>query len=316
VKITMAGDQLSHLLIRPLCSLRWAVTTISVLVDGAVTGNLPVELENHRRSRAGQPRVLRPRPPRSRRRPFREQPCASPWSSRRLNALLRGLPDATRYLEVGVAMGLTLESIEAPTRLGVDPAPTFDLSRLPKGLEFFKGTSDDFFHQLDSDVYFDVVFLDGLHTFEQVYRDLLNTLAHLPDGAILIDDTVPSDEVSALPDQGASFARRRELGLPGLPWHGDVWKLVVSVARYHPELDFRTILGSGNPQTLLWKTHPHAEIAAPRPDAVEEIAALTYSEVFSGGLPRLFRPCDEHEALSACLTRLGPRRLTASSIAT
>jgi hypothetical protein len=183
-------------------------------------------------------------------------------------------------------MGLTLESIEAPTRLGVDPAPKFDLSRLPKGLEFFKGTSDDFFQQLDSDVYFDVVFLDGLHTFEQVYRDLLNTLAHLPDGAILIDDTVPSDEVSALPDQGASFARRSELGLPGLPWHGDAWKLVVSVARYHPELDFRTILGSGNHQTLLWKTQPHAEIAAPRPDAVEQIAPLTYS-VALGGPTRL-----------------------------
>jgi hypothetical protein len=70
VKITMTGDQLSHFLIRPLCSLRWAVTTISVLVDGAVTGNLQVELENHRRSRAGRPRVLRPRPPRSQGRPL------------------------------------------------------------------------------------------------------------------------------------------------------------------------------------------------------------------------------------------------------
>lgn len=279
-----------------------------LLVDMATTGNLLLELEDRRRCRAGQPRLLRPRPLRSGRRPPREQACASPWSSRRINALLRGLPNAARYLEVGVERGLTLESIKVQMRLGVDPAPKFDLSRLPKGLEFFNGTSDEFFQKLQPDVFFDVVFLDGLHVIEQAYRDLRNALAHVRDGAVLIDDTVPSDEVSAMPDQRASLTRRREMGLEGEPWHGDVWKLVVCVARYHPELDFRTIEGSGNPQTLLWRRRTGVEIAQPSPDVLREVAELAYGDVFAEGVPDLFRPCGEQEALSACLTAVGPRR--------
>lgn len=273
------------------------VATENLLVE---LENLLVELENQRRLKTGQPRVLLPKPPRA--------GAAQLWSPRRINALFRGLPCAGRYLEIGVESGFTLENIEVDARWGVDPAPRFDLSRLPRRVEFFEGTSDEFFQQLGHDTDFDVAFIDGLHTFEQTYKDLLNTLAHLRDGAVLLDDTVPSDEISAIPDQRASLARRRELGLDGRPWHGDVWKLVVCVARHLPELDFRTILGTDNPQTLLWRKHRGVDVTRPDVDAVREVAELSYGDVFADGVPDLFRPCSEHEALSACLTVVSPRR--------
>jgi hypothetical protein len=244
----------------------------------------------------GQPDVLRATP-------------MSGWSCspRRINALLRGLPGAERYLEVGVARGRTLQNVDVEVRWGVDPAPRFDVSRLPKGLEFFEETSDAFFQHLATDTYFDLVFLDGLHTFEQTYRDLLNTLAHLRDGAVLIDDTVPLDEASAIPDWAESMARRRELGLKGKQWHGDVWKLVLCMDRHMPDLDFRTIVGSGNPQTLVWLKQPAIEVAQPD-DAFADLAELSYGEVFADGVPSAFRPCSEDEAISACLDVVGPRR--------
>ena len=117
-----------------------------------------------------------------------------------------------------------------------------------------------------------------------------------------------------MPDLRASLARRSELGLEDQPWQGDVWKLVVHVARHHPELEFRTILGSGNPQTLLWRKQSGVDMAQPSVDAVREVADLSYGDVFVGGLPELFRPCVESEAISTCLGVLGPLRLSRRKI--
>ena len=46
-------------------------------------------------------------------------------------------------------------------------------------------TSDEFFATLRRSKRFDVAFLDGLHTFDQTYRDMINTFAHLRDGVML-----------------------------------------------------------------------------------------------------------------------------------
>jgi len=43
-------------------------------------------------------------------------------------------------------------------------------------------TSDEFFSTLRPSKRYDVAFIDGLHTFEQTYRDVINTFAHLRSG--------------------------------------------------------------------------------------------------------------------------------------
>jgi hypothetical protein len=96
-----------------------------------------------------------------------------------LNALLRGT-HAVSYLEIGVDEGRTFENVVCAERWGVDPSPKFDMSRLPDGATFFRLTSDEFFAGLSAEKGFDVVFLDGLHTFEQTYTDLVNALARGP----------------------------------------------------------------------------------------------------------------------------------------
>lgn len=145
---------------------------------------------------------------------LRQVPIEDPhnWSVRRISAIARAFPDMVSYLEVGVEKGATFENVPLRLRVGVDPSPKFDLSTLPPRADFFAGPSDSFFAQLDPAEQFDVVFLDGLHTFQQTYRDLINALEHCPRGIILVDDVVPSDEVSAIPDLETSFAERQRRG--------------------------------------------------------------------------------------------------------
>ena len=56
-----------------------------------------------------------------------------------------------------------------------------------KNLKKFKTTSDDFFIKDKED--FDIIYVDGLHTYNQVKKDLINALKALKsDGIIICDD--------------------------------------------------------------------------------------------------------------------------------
>ena len=257
-----------------------------------LSGNGPTSAANRRREAAGQPRLLYRRPV-----PFGPQM----HSPRRINALLAGLPSRSDYLEIGVFTGFTLQDVRAPHRVGVDPDPRFDVTDLPRGIEFHTLESDAYFAALDPAARFDVAFIDGLHTYEQTYRDLINALAHVRDGVILLDDTVPDDELTAIPDQAESLAVRAAAGITGLRWHGDVWKVVVAISRLHPELSYRTITNRGNGQTVVWRTSPDEPVATPSPAELEAIGALTYAEVLADGLPDWFNPMDEDAAIRAAL---------------
>lgn len=188
----------------------------------------------------------------------RVQPSSTPgYSARRLNKIASKMAACDRYLEVGVAQGLTLERIEIPLRWGVDPEPQFDTGRIPRGIEFFEGTSDEFFRQIDSRQEFDLVFLDGLHIWQQTYRDLLSTLNHASRGAlVLIDDVVPDDALSAMTDYAAALAAKDAAGIHDGRWHGDVFKVLRVIEEHHPELKFVLLRNSGersdNPQALVW----------------------------------------------------------------
>lgn len=260
-------------------------------LEFAISGNLPRELSNRRRLAGGSRRVLLARP------------LVGPslnWSSRRLNALARGL-HADRYLEIGVEYGYTLENVRVQRRVGVDPAPRFELSSLPGGIVFHELESDVFFAALDESETFDLAFLDGLHTFEQTTTDLFNTLRHVPHGVALIDDTFPPNALAGLPELEESLSLQRDAAIEPLAWMGDVWKLVVLIDRYLPQLDFRTIVGGGNVQTLVWRRDHDQVIDGPSEAEMAEIETLSYDSVFTSGLPPSFRPSSERAAIVACL---------------
>ena len=100
-------------------------------------------------------------------------------------------------------------------------------------------TSDDFFRSqgrlLERGI--DVALLDGLHTYDQTLRDVLNTLPRLkPGGVIVIHDCNPATELAATPAPSYEHLMERMPGWCG-DWNGDVWKVMVHLRSLRPDLE-------------------------------------------------------------------------------
>ena len=75
--------------------------------------------------------------------------------------------------------------------------------------------------------------VDGLHTAEQSYRDVINSLVWLSDsGTIVLHDCNPASEVAALPTMAMAWRRPDFTG----EWNGDVWKTIVRLRATRPDL--------------------------------------------------------------------------------
>ncbi|HXV01633.1 MAG TPA: class I SAM-dependent methyltransferase, partial [Caulobacteraceae bacterium] len=89
-------------------------------------------------------------------------------------------------------------------------------------------TSDAFF--AGNEERFDVVFIDGLHTYDQARRDVVNALAVVRSGGwIAVHDMFPRDWIEEHVPQ-ISTSR----------WTGDPWKVAFELA-VSPDVDFRLI---------------------------------------------------------------------------
>ena len=127
------------------------------------------------------------------------------------------------YLEIGVNTpsqpGYNWVGVEVKTKHGVDP--NVDTT--------FKMTSDEFFEKAIEQSY-DIVFVDGLHIFEQAHRDIINSLENLNDGGVIVvHDCNPTEEIT----------QRRERASDA--WHGDVWKAIVKLRIERPDLSIHTV---------------------------------------------------------------------------
>ena len=230
------------------------------------------------------------------------QPVGTPVRLRRL-VKLSAMLSAKNYLEVGVSHGSTFFGVDIPTKDAVDPKFQFDVkSKIKAGIQFHEVTSDDFFSKLDWSIKYDLIYLDGLHTFEQTYRDFCNSLQHIHENSvILIDDTFPNDVFSSIPNQRLCGELRKKFGTPaGGAWHGDVYKTVFAIHDFHPGFNYRTIVGSGNAQTLIWPSK--SGWRSPLFKSLEEISILSYTDLLESYT--LMRPTEEDEALSLCISEL------------
>lgn len=122
------------------------------------------------------------------------------------------------YLEIGCDDDQLFSKISIQEKIGVDPVSGGN----------YRAKSDDFF---DKNVKkFDLVFIDGLHEYHQVKKDILNSIKFLnKEGIILVHDCLPrSISAQAVP-------RFRNI------WNGDVWKAIVELRTY-PNLEIFTCL--------------------------------------------------------------------------
>ena len=173
-------------------------------------------------------------------------------SSKRINAIGQSIGGIKRYLEIGVAKGSTFFKVNAKEKHAVDPRFRFDVkTRFEHKEEFYYNmTSDEYFSKIKTDKYFDIIFLDGLHTYNQTLRDFINTLSVSHERTIwIIDDTVPVDEISAEPDLNKVRSIRRIQDSNDETWMGDVYKVVVFIESFFKQFTCLTLEGHG--QTLV-----------------------------------------------------------------
>jgi hypothetical protein len=185
---------------------------------------------------------------------------------------------AKRYLEIGVHAGKTFHALDFPEMDAVDPYFVFDpLDHARDGRRYFPVTSDQFFASPPDAKPYDLIFLDGLHTFEQTFRDFCATQALAHAGTVwLIDDTGPNDIFSAIPDQDLALELRAAHGSDSPGWNGDVFKTVFALHDFFPNFDYRTITNNGRPQTMVIR-HPRTGFA-PRWNNLESISRAGYVE--------------------------------------
>lgn len=93
------------------------------------------------------------------------------------------------YLEIGVLDCVNFNNIIVDEKIGIDPEPKVLNENI------IKITSDNFFKELSDDIKFDIIFIDGDHTYEQVIKDIQNSLKHLSvNGIIIMHDVITQHE--------------------------------------------------------------------------------------------------------------------------
>jgi len=197
-----------------------------------------------------------------------------------VNQAILDLYESPSYLEIGVFDGNTFNAVRAARKVAVDIAFSCDLEQeraavVGQDVHFHECPSDDYFAHVVGDEQFDVIFIDGLHTFDQTLRDLLNAIGHLRDGGtIVIDDVLPPSYAASLPSQQDSNAFRAARGIRKPDWMGDVYRVIFFLRDYLPAYSFATLI-ENHGETVLWK-QTRAVDAAPRP--VEEISRLSFAD--------------------------------------
>ena len=113
------------------------------------------------------------------------------------------------YLEIGCDNDENFSQINIENKIGVDPLKGGTL----------RMTSDEFFKK--NQIKFDIIFLDGMHTYEQTIKDIDNSIKFLnKNGIILVHDCLPKKIWNQVVPRMYGH------------WNGDVWKAIVHSRTY------------------------------------------------------------------------------------
>ena len=125
--------------------------------------------------------------------------------------------NAKKYLEIGMGPGDNHNNILCEYKICVDPFPMVSVT--------YPISSDDYFKEHKEK--FDVIFIDGLHWSEQVYKDIINSLEVLNDGGYIIcHDMNPHSEII----QHYPCIKEGE-------WTGDCWRAWVKLKKERTDLN-------------------------------------------------------------------------------
>jgi hypothetical protein len=188
------------------------------------------------------------------------------------------------YLEIGVNRGETFHALQAGRKVAVDPHFLFSQEEREPSEEvtYVEVTSDEYFASREPGPKFDVIFIDGLHTFDQTLKDLLNSVLLLQEhGVMIVDDVIPSSYDASLRDFEQVAELRKQTKQLGVVWEtddswmGDVYKIPFFVEQFMQQMSFATV-AENHGQSVIWRQTRPSE-ALPEAD-FEGIARLDFRD--------------------------------------
>ena len=203
----------------------------------------------------------------------------------RYNRMLKRMHIALKpswYLEVGTFSGKSL-ALANCNIVAVDPKFKIRnpvINSTGKELFFFQQTSDDFFAMpflARNKIRFDFAFLDGLHKFEFLLRDFMNAEKVMANGGVIaLHDCCPGSYDMAVREQR-----------PG-KWTGDVWKTLLILLRYRPDLDIQVANSQPTGLVVVRNLDPNNQVLDKNyDDLLAEYSPMTL-EKLDGGLAGLY----------------------------
>ena len=110
------------------------------------------------------------------------------------------------YLEIGVDRHECFDAVKAKIKESVAPNPRACPTHLMYSDEFWKKNTEKY----------DIIFIDGLHHGDQVYRDILGAIKHTArnDSVVVLHDCNPPNVI-------AGRHNLKDFNKGG--WNGDVW---------------------------------------------------------------------------------------------
>jgi glycosyl transferase family 2/methyltransferase family protein len=203
----------------------------------------------------------------------------------------------TSYLEIGVARGASI-ALAGPSTvaIGVDPQPMISFP-FKAETHIFCETSDAFFAggrlpPLLNREPLALAFIDGLHVFAQALKDFMEVEACCSShSVVLIHDTVPLSEDTQTPVRQRKF------------YTGDVWKTVLCLKHYRPDLDIVTIATPWTGLTMVTNLDPASRVLRDNfEEAVSRFVDTPYASL-DGTLDALLNVVpNDWEAVAARLT--------------
>lgn len=176
------------------------------------------------------------------------------------------------YVEIGVSKGDSITLVRPETRaIGIDPEPKVKVP-LGANTSIQVATSDDYFanHDVSAELGglpIDLAFIDGMHRFEFALRDFINIEKHCSaQSTILIHDCYPLTRLTAERERKTLF------------WSGDIWRLILILRKYRPDLSVNVIATAPTGLGVVRRLDPGSGVLAERmQEIVDEYLALDYS---------------------------------------
>jgi hypothetical protein len=128
-----------------------------------------------------------------------------------------------------------------------------------------------------------VIFIDGLHTFEQTLQDCYNSLNYLAQGGVIIlHDCNPPSDASSTPAQSIPEAEKKwkSKNTSGWTdeWCGDTWKTIPFLIKNNPELNV-SVLNTDYGLGIVSKKREHENGNYKMPQNTHEFKILNFSDL-------------------------------------